>query len=594
MRFGLLYEHQLPRPWAPGAEHRLLHEALQQVELADRLGFHVVWSAEHHFREEAAHGGAPAVFLAAAAARTRSIRLGLAGVPVAAGFGHPARLAAAVATLDLVGDGRVDLATSEGTAGIELGGFGVDRSRRRAAWEEGLDVLTRMWVEEPFAGWQGPGLTMPPRQVLPRPLQRPHPPLWLACTRRDQLRLAAEKGLGALCLTPLDPDEAGHWAAEQGAVMASERCVPAGFRLDGGFAVSMAMHVHDDEAEAVARAIDGAQFAAYARAHFEQFGDHRPGGTRLWEEFLERRDEVGLGRGAIAADGGPLGLHILGGGHASVRGAIGTPDQVADLAGRYAAAGVDQLVFVVQSGRTPHEHVMESLELFGRDVLPRFADGAQAAAAARVTSTDAARSDALGRRAPARTADPAYAAGPLDDGAGAGVGGGADAGAAASPTAPAGCAAPVPAAPRGPARLRRTLERRGEDAFRAFVRRSDDRRLERTIGTGQGLRVIFSAMQSQFVPSGAGGFTGDLLYELRSADGRVRPWTVTITPDRALARPGRPPEPRLTVKLTVADFVRLAGRDLDAGSALLTGRMDLEGDFSLAARLGEMFGQDGL
>jgi alkanesulfonate monooxygenase SsuD/methylene tetrahydromethanopterin reductase-like flavin-dependent oxidoreductase (luciferase family) len=593
MRFGLLYEHQLPRPWAPGAELRLLHEALEQIELADRLGLHVAWSAEHHFREEAAHGGAPAVFLAAAAARTRSIRVGLAGVPVAAGFGHPARLAAAVATLDLVAGGRVDLATSEGTAGIELGGFGVDRSRRRAAWEEGVDVLTRMWVEEPFAGWEGPGLTMPPRQVLPRPLQRPHPPLWLACTRRDQLRLAAEKGLGALCLTPLDPDEAGHWAAEQQAVMASERCVPAGFRLDGGFAVSMAMHVHADEAEAVTRAIDGAQFAAYARAHFEQFGPHRPGGTRLWEEFLERRDEVGFSREAIAADGGPLGLHTLRDGHASVRGAIGTPAQVADLAGRYAAAGVDELVFVVQSGRTAHEHVLESLELFGREVLPRFAGRARAAAAARAASTDAARSVALRRRAPARAADPAYATGPLDDGAGAGVGGRADAGAAVASPAPPVATVPPPQA-RGGARLRRTLERRGEDAFRAFVRRSDDRRLERTIGTGQGLRVIFSAMQSQFVPSGAGGFTGDLLYELRFADGRVRPWTVTISPDRAHARPGRPPDPRLTVKLTVADFVRLAGGDLDAGSALLTGRMDLEGDFSLAARLGEMFGQDGL
>jgi alkanesulfonate monooxygenase SsuD/methylene tetrahydromethanopterin reductase-like flavin-dependent oxidoreductase (luciferase family) len=167
------------------------------------------WSAEHHFREEAAHGSAPAVLLAAAAARTTSVRLGLAEVPVAADFGHPARLAGAVATLDLVSDGRVELATSEGTAGIELGGFGVDRERRRAAWEEGLDVLTRMWVEEPFAGWTGPGLAMPPRQVLPRPRQRPHPPLWLACSRREQVRLAAEKGLGALCLAPLDPDEAG-------------------------------------------------------------------------------------------------------------------------------------------------------------------------------------------------------------------------------------------------------------------------------------------------------------------------------------------------------------------------------------------------
>jgi alkanesulfonate monooxygenase SsuD/methylene tetrahydromethanopterin reductase-like flavin-dependent oxidoreductase (luciferase family) len=602
MRFGLLYEHQLPRPWAPGAEHRLLDEALEQIALADRLGFAVAWSAEHHFREEGAHGSAPAVLLAAAAARTRAIRLGLAGVPVAAGFGHPARLAAEIATLDLISGGRVELATSEGAAGIELGGFGVDRDRRRAAWEEGLDVLTRMWVEEPFGGWEGAGLAMPPRQVLPRPLQRPHPPLWLACRRRDQLRLAAEKGLGALSLAPVEPDEAALWVAEHEAVMASEHCVPAGFRLDGGLAVVLPMHVHADEAEAIERGLDGAHFTAYARAHFEVFGDHRPGGTRLWEEFLARRGEVGFSRSAVTADGGPLKVAILRDGTASLRGAIGTPDQVAELAERYAAAGVEQLVFIVQSGRVPHAHVLESLELFAAEVLPRFAGGAQAAAAARAARVDAARAPALARRPPPRSAQPGWTVGPLDDGAG--HGGAAGRGSPPpprtppprAPAAPAGQASRSAAVPAGSAgrvgaRLRRAATSRGEKAFRTFVRRSDDRRLERTVGTRQGLRVIFSAMQGQFVPSGAGGFTGDLLYELRGADGALLPWTVTITPDRAVARPGRPTAPRLTVKITVADFVRLAGGDLDAGRALLSGRMDLEGDFSLAARLGEMFGQ---
>jgi alkanesulfonate monooxygenase SsuD/methylene tetrahydromethanopterin reductase-like flavin-dependent oxidoreductase (luciferase family) len=588
MRFGLLYEHQLPRPWAPGAEHRLLDEALEQIALADRLGFAVAWSAEHHFREEGAHGSAPAVLLAAAAARTRAIRLGLAGVPVAAGFGHPARLAAEIATLDLISGGRVELATSEGAAGIELGGFGVDRDRRRAAWEEGLDVLTRMWVEEPFGGWEGAGLAMPPRQVLPRPLQRPHPPLWLACRRRDQLRLAAEKGLGALSLAPVEPDEAALWVAEHEAVMASEHCVPAGFRLDGGLAVVLPMHVHADEAEAIERGLDGAHFTAYARAHFEVFGDHRPGGTRLWEEFLERRDEVGFSREAVAADGGPLGLHTL---------RDGTPP-CAERSGRPPRWPTSPAATPRRGGRArlrrpvrPHRARarLESLELFGREVLPRFAGRARAAAAARAASTDAAgprpappgpgaRGRSRLRRRPARRRRRR------------GRRGRADAGAAAS--RPPHRQRPGPAAAaRGGARLRRAATSRGEKAFRTFVRRSDDRRLERTVGTRQGLRVIFSAMQGQFVPSGAGGFTGDLLYELRGADGALLPWTVTITPDRAVARPGRPTAPRLTVKITVADFVRLAGGDLDAGRALLSGRMDLEGDFSLAARLGEMFGQ---
>ncbi len=142
--------------------------------------------------------------------------------------------------------------------------------------------------------------------------------------------------------------------------------------------------------------------------------------------------------------------------------------------------------------------------------------------------------------------------------------------------------------------LRRVLEGRGAEAFRSFVRRADDRRLERTIGTAAGLRLIFSAMQRRFVPSRAGGFTGDVLCELRASEGGVLPWTVSISPGRAVARRGRPAEPQLTVRLTVADFVRLAARDLDAGQALLSGRLDLEGDFALATRLGGMFGREGL
>jgi len=142
-------------------------------------------------------------------------------------------------------------------------------------------------------------------------------------------------------------------------------------------------------------------------------------------------------------------------------------------------------------------------------------------------------------------------------------------------------------------RLRHALERRGVAALRAFVRRSGDRRLERTIGTRAGLRALFSAMEARFVPAAASGLTGDLLFELRSADGRVQPWTVSITPDRARARPGRPADPRLTVRLGVADFARVASGDLDPGRGLLSGRIDVQGEFPLAARLGEMFGRDG-
>ena len=109
------------------------------------------------------------------------------------GYQHPARVAEKVATLDLVSRGRVEFGTGETSSGAELGGFGVDRETKREQWDEALDVVTRMFVEEPFAGYDGRFLTMPIRNVVPKPKQKPHPPLWVACSRRETIRLAAEK-----------------------------------------------------------------------------------------------------------------------------------------------------------------------------------------------------------------------------------------------------------------------------------------------------------------------------------------------------------------------------------------------------------------
>ncbi len=181
MKFGVFYEHQLPRPWDEGAEHKLLKDALEQVELADRLGFEYVWEVEHHFLEEYSHSSAPEVFLAAASQRTSKIRLGHGIVLLPSAYNHTARVVERINTLDLLSDGRVDFGTGESSSNAELDGFAVARDSKRAQWEEHLEVATRMMVEEPFAGWDGEWIQMPPRNVIPKPHQKPHPPLWVAC-----------------------------------------------------------------------------------------------------------------------------------------------------------------------------------------------------------------------------------------------------------------------------------------------------------------------------------------------------------------------------------------------------------------------------
>jgi alkanesulfonate monooxygenase SsuD/methylene tetrahydromethanopterin reductase-like flavin-dependent oxidoreductase (luciferase family)/putative sterol carrier protein len=591
MRFSLLYEHQLPRPWEDGGEHRRLKEALEQIELADRLGYDTVWAAEHHFLEEFAHSSAPGVFLAAASQRTKDIRLGFGVLPLPAGYQHPARVAEAVATLDLVSDGRVELGTGETSSAAELAGFEVDRAATRAQWAEALDLVARMMVEEPFAGADGGHVRMPPRNVVPKPLQKPHPPLWVSCSRRETVRLAAEKGLGALGLTFVEPDEAKAWVDEYYDTLISERCVPGGFAVNPNVAVALPMMVHADEAEAIERGIDGAHFFGFALGHYTVFGEHEPGRTSVWDDFLARREDVGFARSVIEADGAPLGVRILRQGLGSLRGAIGTPQQLRDLMRRYEDAGVDELVLVLQSGKTEHAHIMEALELFAAEVMPEFAARRPEREAAKRARLGDAPARALARRPAPQTAAPGATFGPGDSGGPAATedtrtdAGGQERTGGAGPGARRAAVAAASAA------LRRTLEARGERALVSFVKRSGDRRLERTVGSRAGLKAVFAGMARQFVAERAGGFTGDIRYELRGADGDVRTWTVTVDGERARARPGAAPDPKLTIKMTLADFARLAGRDLDPVKALLTGRLDLTGDFAVAIRLGEMFGQ---
>src|SRR5437763_2583 len=352
MRFGIFYEHQLPRPWDEDSEQRLIADALDQVELADRLGLARVCECGLDFREEYSHSSASEVFLAAASQRTRRIRLGFGIVAIPPGYQHPARVAEKVSMLDLVSGGRVEFGSGETSSGMELAGFGVDRETKREAWDEAFDAVTRMMVEEPFAGWDGRFFRMPPRNVVPKPLQRPHPPLWVACSRRETIRLAAEKGIGALTFSFVEPEEAKEWVDEYYDIIASERCVPAGFAVNPNFAVVLPMMCHADEATAIERGIDGGHFFGYSLAHYYVFGDHHPGRTNIWEEFQRRRDETGFSRRIVTADEAPLGIKIMEQGFGSLRGAIGTPEQIRELARRYEAAGVDQVIFVAQAVRS--------------------------------------------------------------------------------------------------------------------------------------------------------------------------------------------------------------------------------------------------
>src|ERR1700728_4712778 len=377
MKFGVFYEHQLPRPWEEDSEYRILQDALDQIELADRLGFDHVWEVEHHFLEEYSHSSAPEVFLGAVSQRTRNIRIGHGIVQLPPNFNHPARIAERISTLDLLSNGRVEFGTGEAGSEAELGGFGIERAEKRDQWTEALDVVTRMLVEEPFAGHEGRFINVPPRNVVPKPLQKPHPPLWVACSRRETIHLAATKGIGALSFSFVEAEEARMWVKDYYDTVASEHCVPAGFAVNAAIACVLPFMCHEDEKTAIDRGLDGCHFFGYSLAHFYVFGNHRPGVTDVWQDFLANRDKFGFSRPVAARTGEVLGAQLIEQGLGSLRGAIGTPDQIRQLVRRYEEAGVDQLIFISQAGRNRHEDICESLGLFAREVMGEVHDRAE-------------------------------------------------------------------------------------------------------------------------------------------------------------------------------------------------------------------------
>jgi alkanesulfonate monooxygenase SsuD/methylene tetrahydromethanopterin reductase-like flavin-dependent oxidoreductase (luciferase family) len=569
MRFGIFYEHQMPRPWADGGEEKTFHDALDQIELADQIGIQHVWEVEHHFLEEYSHSSAPEVFLAAASQRTSRIRLGHGIVALPPAYNHPARVAERIATLDLVSRGRVDFGTGETSSQSELGGFGVPRTAKREQWEESIDAVARMFVEEPFAGVDGKWVKMPPRNVVPKPVQKPHPPMWVACSRRDTILMAAHKGIGALSFSFVEPEEAKQWVDEYYRIITSAACVPAGFAVNPNVAIVVPFMCHEDEQTAIERGIDGAHFFGYSLAHYYLFGEHRPARTNVWAEFLENRDKRGFARDVVTADDGPLGVKLLQRGLGSLRGAIGTPQQVRGLLSRYEAAGVDQVILVSQAGHNKHEHIVESLELFGKSVLPHFADRVEEVEAAKAAWLAPYMAEALARRPPPRTA-------PLD-----------------YVITVAGEPAQAPAwrqgGPGAPQTLAGLARHAGQVAAVTALRRASPKLLERTLGSDAGLRLVFNGMARRFNPESALGWTGDIQYVL-STDAGDREWYLQVGKDKATACRGRSPDPELTVRMPFSLFLAIGRGEATFARLLLEDSgFRTEGNVALMGRMTEMF-----
>ncbi len=387
MKFGLFYELQLPKPagkpqWDPEDEHKIYHDMLDQVELADSLGFDYVFEVEHHFLEEYSHSSAPEMMMAALSQRTKNIRLGHGIVLMPPGYNHPARVAERISALDLLSNGRVEFGTGESASTMEMGGFEVDRAQKKAMWEECTREAANMMVQTPYQGFQGQFFSMPPRNVIPKPQQNPHPPLWVAASRRETTMLAARFGMGSLGFGFETPDELAERTNEYYRII-REECYPIGHAINPGLAVLTTFMMGKTDQEALERSANGPAFFSHSLGYYYNpitGGKHQPGEKNIYDSFLESNKK----QNTLSAETGFVkeedirkdepeeevqrALYRA----ARTGTAVGTVDRVREMLLTYEENNLDVMIFVAQCGDRKHEHIMESIELFGKEILPEF------------------------------------------------------------------------------------------------------------------------------------------------------------------------------------------------------------------------------
>ena len=368
MKFALFYEIPVPQPWEPDSELIAYQNTLAEAVAGDKAGWDAFWTVEHHFLKEYSHCSNPEVLYGAIAALTERIRLGYGVRLTPKPYNHPVRTAESVAVLDLISNGRVDFGTDRSATRAELEGFGIDPSETRQMWREAIEHIVGCWTNDEYA-FDGKYWQMPRRRVQPKPLQQPHPPIWGATTSEDGHRQVGELGLG-LCsfAVGVSPEEVKKKVDIYRA--ASETCTaPLGAYVHNQAATFTMALCSDNRDKAI----------ELARESFEWYPKTGARQIATVTDWMAERNQD-LDSYSYAADmkahddDGSLDLlsvEYLIDSNACV---LGTPDECLDACRKYEAAGIDLLLCLVNPYKIPHDAVMETIELMGTYVLPKFRD----------------------------------------------------------------------------------------------------------------------------------------------------------------------------------------------------------------------------
>jgi alkanesulfonate monooxygenase SsuD/methylene tetrahydromethanopterin reductase-like flavin-dependent oxidoreductase (luciferase family) len=379
MKFGLAFEMQRPTR----DQHAIIEETIEQCVLADEMGWDYIWFVEHHFLTGFSMSPCPEVIFGALSRMTRRIRLGF-GVVILP-YHHPVRVAERVAMVDHLSNGRVDFGTGR-SAAYEQTGMGIDPRETREMWEEALAMVPKVW-ENQFFEWEGKYWNVPSREVLPKPFQQPHPPIWVAALQPATYELAAQKGIGVLALGVVAPAQmAEHIEKYKRDVV---NATPVGAFINNQWLSSTMGLCGEDDAEA-------RDLCTLSLKTF--FGPDKPylkDQTNVYETLLKQWGGVPdhlqnnfaryIKNTADPKTGEVLDLS---GGTTTARQAIleidgetlrqrgvivaGDPENCIKSLKLHEQIGVDQIQFLMATESVPHDKVMKSIELFGKHVIPAF------------------------------------------------------------------------------------------------------------------------------------------------------------------------------------------------------------------------------
>ena len=386
MKFSLAYEMQRPML----DDHAVIEETIEQCILADEMGFDAVWFVEHHFLTTFSGSPCPEVIFGALSRLTKRIRLGF-GVSVLP-YHHPVRVAERVAMVDQLSHGRVEFGTGR-SAPYEQMGMGIDPRDTRDMWDESLSMIPRIWSSDYFEH-EGKFWNVPPRQVLPKPFQQPHPPIWVAALQPSTYEIAAQKGIGVMALGVNAP------AILEPAIKKYKENVnnetPVGAVTNNQWLSSVFGLCGEDNKstqELSAQSLKtffgpGRPYVQDQKDVYEKLLDQWGGiPDHLISNFaryvnVEKAHQGSNGNSSVSFDlsGGGLAQKIweqFDSETMAERGVIvaGDPEACIKGARLHEATGVDELQFLMATETVDHAAVMKSIEMFGKHVIPEFRNG---------------------------------------------------------------------------------------------------------------------------------------------------------------------------------------------------------------------------